>query len=327
MKHNFKSIIAAIFSGAVLLTSCEKATVFEPIGDGGQKIIKIQVYGGLAGGFDASNLAFSPSSTSEILEMKLEYVAPAVSNQDITATIEVDPAAVAAYNATQTSPLKQYLVLPANAYTFPKQTVTIKANQTISSSFQIEFNPSLIDGSKNYMIPVSITSISGATAGTVKAPGTGTAYFHFIGNPLAGSYNLTAGGRYNCSAVGDQGWAPQSGWVYPAALTIPANFSLAAIPATKFIAPVTPTITTVYVANLGAGTDRDYFLEVDPSVTTVTNVNVTLSAGFGASLSNIRWFQKTYDPANKRFILLWTYNNLSDGTGNDRIIYEVLTKP
>lgn len=325
MKHNFKSIIAAIFSGAVLLTSCDKPTVYEPIGDGGQKIIKIQVYGGLAGGFDASNLAFSPSSTSEILEMKLEYVAPAVSNQDITATVEVDPAAVAAYNATQTSPLKQYLVLPANAYTFPKQTVTIKANQTISSSFQIEFNPSLIDGSKNYMIPVTITSISGATAGTVKAPGTGTAYFHFIGNPLAGTYNLTTGGRYNGPA-GDQNWAPQAGWAYPAALTIPAGFTLAAIPSTKFIAPVTPTITTVYIANLGAGTDRDYFLEVDPSVTAITNINVTLTPSFDAGVSNVRWFQKTYDPVNKRFILLWTYNNLPAGGGSDRIIYEVLTK-
>ncbi|MEO7307434.1 MAG: hypothetical protein ABIR78_12720, partial [Ferruginibacter sp.] len=190
---------------------------------------------------------------------------------------------------------------------------------------QITFNPSLIDGSKNWMIPVTITSITGAPEGTVKAPGTGTAYFHFIGNPLAGTYNVT-GGRYNQPAVGDQGWAPQAGWVYPAALVIPGTYVFAAIPATKFLAPVTPTKTTVFIANLSAGTDRDYTFDVDPLVTVTTVVGVSLTPSFEAGISNIRWFQKTYDPVNKRFIMLWTYNNQPGGVGNDRIIYEVFTK-
>ncbi|MCY7420494.1 MAG: DUF1735 domain-containing protein [Chitinophagaceae bacterium] len=319
-------ITATVVSGLFFFASCKKAVVYEPIGDGGQKIIKIQTYGGLASGFDAANLAFNPSSTSETLNLNLEYVAGSVSSEDIKVVVEVDVAAVAAYNATQTDPLKKYLVLPASAYTFPTQTVIIPANQTVSSTFKIIFNPSMIDGSKNFMIPITIKSITGAVAGTVKAPGTGTAYFHFIGNPLAGSYALTAGGRYNCTVTGDQGWAPQPGWVYPMALAIPANYNFAAIPSPKFIAPVTPTKTRVYVANLGAGTDRDYTLEVDPAVTVITNINVTLTPSFEGGISNIRWFQKTYDPVNKRFILLWTYNNQPGGVGNDRIIYEVLTK-
>lgn len=326
MKKKLNIIIAPLIFGLLLFSSCDKARVTEPIGDGGQKIIKIQNYGGLANGFNATNLAFPPTSTSEILTLNLEFVGPAVSSTPITVTVAVDPAAVAAYNATQTDPTKQYLLLPANAYNFPTQTVTIPAGQTISTPFQIEFKPNMIDGSKNWMLPITITSITGAPAGTVKAPGTGTAYFHFIGNPLAGFYNLTAGARYNCSAVGDQGWAPQPGWAYPQALVIPANYSLATIPSPKFLAPVTPTKLLTYVANLGAGTDRDYTLEVDPAVTVITNVNVTLTPSFEAGISNIRWFQKTYDPVNKRFILLWTYNNQPGGVGNDRIIYEVLTK-
>lgn len=319
-------IIATVVTGLLFFSSCKKAIVYEPIGDGGQKIIKIQNYGGLASGFLASNLAFNPASTSETLDLNLEYVAGSVSGEDIKVVVEVDVAAVATYNATQTDPLKKYLVLPATAYTFPTQTVTIPANQTTSSTFKIIFNPSMIDGSKNFMIPITIKSITGAVAGTVKAPGTGTAYFHFIGNPLAGSYALTTGGRYNNGPTGDAGWAPQAGWVYPAALVIPGTYTFAAIPSPKFIAPLTPTKTTVYVANLGAGTNRDYTLEVDPSVTVVTNVNVTLTPTFEGGISNIRWFQKTYDPVNKRFILLWTYNNMPGGVGNDRIIYEVLTK-
>lgn len=323
---NKLNIVAGLAFGLLVFSACKKAIVAEPIGDGGQSIIKIQDYGGLASGFNASNLAYPPTSTSETIPMTLELVGPSVSNQNITVTVEVDVAAVATYNATQTDPLKKYLVLPTNAYTFPSQTVTILAGQTVSSPFNIVFNPSVIDGSKNWMIPVTIKTISGAPNGTAKAPGTGTAYFHFIGNPLAGTYNLTAGARYNCTVPGDQGWAPQVGWAYPAALVIPGNYATAAIPATKFIAPVSPTKTTVYVANLGAGTDRDYTFEVDPAVTTITNINVTLTPSFEGGISNIRWFQKTYDPVNKRFILLWTYNNQPGGVGSDRIIYEVLTK-
>ena len=68
-------IIATVVTGLLFFSSCKKAVVYEPIGDGGQKIIKIQNYGGLASGFLASNLAFNPASTSETLDLNLEYVA------------------------------------------------------------------------------------------------------------------------------------------------------------------------------------------------------------------------------------------------------------
>ncbi|MFN8251980.1 MAG: DUF1735 domain-containing protein [Ferruginibacter sp.] len=325
-KNYYNAIVPALLF-SVLFTGCEKIKEVEPLADKGQKIISFQNYGGVGENFGNSGLAFSPSSTSEIVDLNLLYSTDNVSTGDIELTVGADLSVVTAYNATQTDPLKKYLPLNSSAYIFPDQTVKIKAGQTISETFHIEFNPSQIDGSKNFMIPLVIKSIKGAPAGVKAAPGTGTAYFHFIGNPLAGTYNLTTGARYNCGVTGDQGWAPQTGWAYPAALTIPGTFTTAAIPSSKFLAPVTPTVTTVYVANLGAGTDRDYFFTVDPSVTSITNIQVDLTASFANGISNIRWFQKTYDPTNKRFILLWTYNNLAGGAGNDRIVYEVLTKP
>jgi hypothetical protein len=146
-----------------------------------------------------------------------------------------------------------------------------------------------------------------------------------IKNPYSGTYTLTAGSRYNCSATGDQNWAPQAGWAYPAALVIPANYGAAAIPTTKDAETLNATTIKIYVANLGAGTDRDYSISVT-NPTATANVNVDLTPSFAGGISNIRWSQKTYDPVNKRFILLWTYNNQPGGVGNDRIIYEVLTK-
>jgi hypothetical protein len=322
---HFKKIALFALAGAVVLGSCKKVETVEPLGDKGQKVIRFLTYGGFGDNFANSGFAFSPTSTSEIVDLNIEYITPNVSNEDIKVTVAPDPAAVTAYNATQTSPLKQYNLLNPSAYTFASQTVLIKAGQTVSEPFHIEFNPSQIDGSKNWMIPVAIKSITGAPADVKAAAGTGIAYFHFIGNPLAGTYTCVAT-RYNSTVPGDQGWAPQAGWAYPQALVIPAIFATVAVPASKFLAPVTPTVTTTYVANLGAGTDRDYFFTVDPAVTTSGDAGVDLTPSFANGISNIRWFQKTYDPVAKRFILLWTYNNQPGGAGSDRIVYEVLTK-
>jgi hypothetical protein len=314
---NALQALTFLLVSVLFFSSCKKVETAEPIGEGGQKIVKFVTYGGYDVNFGNSNLSFSPSSTSEILDLNVEYTAPSVADQDITVEISVDLAALTSYNALQTDPAKKYFILPAAAYTFPTTTVKIKAGQTLSDVFPVEFNPSVIDGSKNFMLPISITKISGAPSDAKKAPGTGTAYFHFIGNPLAGNYSVV-GTRYNCSATGDQGWNPPA--------PIPANFATAAIPTSKFLAPVNPTVTTVYAANLGAGTNRDYSFTIDPTVTTTTDIGVSLTPSFAAGLANVRWFTKTYNPTTKTITLLWTYNNLADGTGNDRIISEVMTK-
>jgi Domain of unknown function (DUF1735) len=314
---NFKKIAAATLLSIAIFTGCKKVETPDPLGDKGQKIIRFLTYGGYGDNFGNSGFAFAPTSTSEIIDLNIEYLTSKVADQDILVTVSPDPGAVTAYNATQTSPLKQFNVLNASAYKFVSQTVKIKAGQTVSEDFHIEFDPSQIDGSKNWMIPIAIKTISGAPADVKAASGTGIAYFHFIGNPLAGTYNVV-GTRYNCSATGDQGYAGGP---------IPANFAPAAIPTSKFLAPVTPTVTTTYVANLSAGTDRDYFFTIDPAVTTTTVIGVDFTPSFANGISNIRFITKTYDPATKKITLLWTYNNQPGGVGNDRIISEVMTKP
>jgi Domain of unknown function (DUF1735) len=314
---NLKTALPVLFFTGAIFSSCKKAdNAVDPLGDKGQKTISFQTYGGTGVNFGNSGLAYSPTSTSEKVELNLLFSTDKVAEQDISVVVEVDPAIVTTYNQTQTDPLKKYLVLNASAYKFPSQTVMIKAGQSLSETFEVEFNPSQIDGSKNYMLPLVIKSIKGAAADVKAAAGTGTAYFHFIGNPLAGTYTVV-GTRYNCTVTGDQGYSGGP---------IPANFATAAIPASKFLAPVTPTITTTYVANLGAGTDRDYFFTIDPAVTTTGSISVDLTPSFANGISNIRFLTKTYDPVAKKITLLWTYNNQPGGVGNDRIISEVMTK-
>jgi hypothetical protein len=314
---NLKTVLPVLLFTGAIFSSCKKAVnAVDPLGDKGQKIISFQTYGGTGVNFGNSGLAFSPSSTSEIVELNLLFSTDKVAEQDISVTVEVDPALVAAYNLTQTEPLKKFLVLNTSAYKFPSQAVLIKAGQSLSETFEVEFDPSQIDGSKNFMLPLVIKSIKGAAADVKAASGTGTAYFHFIGNPLAGTYNVV-GTRYNCTVTGDQGYNGGP---------IPATFVTAAVPTSKFLAPVTPTITSTYIANLGTGTNRDYFFTIDPAVTTTGNIMVDLTPSFANGVSNIRFLTKTYDPVAKKITLLWTYNNQPGGVGNDRIISEVMTK-
>lgn len=229
---NFKAI-AALALGAILFASCEKAVTYDPIGSQGQQIIKFVKYGGYSTNFANSNLAFNSASTSEMLPLNLELDAESVLDVDITCVVGVDAAALATYNATQTDPTKRYLLLPGTAYTFPDKTVKIKAGQSISEAFSIEFNPSMIDGSKNLMLPITIKSITGAPGAIVKSPQTSTVYFHFIGNYLAGNYSW----RYRRWQSDDTTTVPLQ--------DIVTTSSLAALAATKLMTRETYTETFV----------------------------------------------------------------------------------
>lgn len=314
--HYFKQLLVGV-SASVLLFSCEKAKEVQLLDGDAQRYIKFVDYGGWGKNFGNSALALDATASSEFIEIQVELVGDKVSKTDTKVRVEVDPAAVAAFNATKTDPLDKYELLPPSGYTFAPVTFTIPAGESMSDILEIEFHPDMIDGSINTMLPLSIKTITGAPEGTIPGPNTGTAFFHFIGNPLAGNYSVV-GTRYNATPVGDQNW----NGVDP----IPPTFTTAAIPSPKFLAPITPKISMTYIANLGAGTDRDYYFDVDATITTEHEIDVTFTPSFTAGISNVRWFKKTYNPTTKKITLLWSYNNLAGGAGNDRIISEVLTK-
>ncbi len=88
----------------------------------------------------------TPTSTE--YEVRLTHS----SNSDVTVNLGVNDAAVA----------NGYELLPASAYTLSATSLTIPAGER-SASFTIEFNdPNAIDADKDYMLPVSITSVDGA---------------------------------------------------------------------------------------------------------------------------------------------------------------------
>ena len=156
------------------------------------------------------------------------------------------------------------------------------------------------------MLPISITDASGKSLTSNQ----NTIYFHIIGNPLAGPYNV-AGTRYNYT--GSIGYAGGP---------IPAGYgSTATSPSPKFGAPLSPTVFTLDYANLGPN-GYQYVVTYNP---TTSQITVAPNAALAAGVSNFTIFVQTYNPATKTIHILSSYNNGANGSGSDRIIDETFT--
>jgi len=107
-----------------------------------------------------------------------------VRNQELKVTLGVDQNAFDAYNADPNNTTK-YEMMPDSLYSFTTTEVTIPSGLRIAKD-SIIFYPSKVDPSKNYMLPISITDASGLNI----SGNFGTIYYHLIGNPIAGSYEV-----------------------------------------------------------------------------------------------------------------------------------------
>jgi len=309
MKQNliFKNLIAIVLAGSTMfLASCVKNRNSGAV-DFSQLSPIVQITEGGMAKYSSQSLLFPASDLSDTAYFTLNYAATNVAPSDITVTLAYDAAALAAYNAA--NPTAINAKFPDSIYRFTQTSVVIKAGQNYSAPVKLTVYPYKVDPSKNYMFPISITD-----AGGNKISGNfGTIYYHFIGNPLAGTYN-NVGTRYNYTGV-----VGYTGGAIP-----PATAGTAACGTPKVLAPLSSVVTTTYYANLGAGTDRDYFFSYEPAVS-LTNVGVDFTQSFKDGISNIGIFIHTYDPVLKKIHILSTYNNLPGAAGNDRIVEETMT--
>lgn len=167
-----------------------------------------------------------------------------------TITVAPDFTQVTSYNAAY--PAVVYLPMPAAAFVFPSQTVTIPAGKT-EAIVKVVFYKHLLDVSKSYMLPLSITS----APGLIVSGNFGTHFYHFIGNPLAGSYNHDYSRYNNTDATG-----PKHGTSF--------------VGKTSIFSPVNPNqieVTSAYYT----GTVR-YEVTFDSNAGIYTNFKVSLNA-------------------------------------------------
>lgn len=313
MKYlQFTKQFAGILVAAMLFTSCDKVKEGEEVQDKGPDWIKISGYGGIDANYGSAALVFDPTSTSETVEFQSEYIGKKVFEQDVTVTIGVDESKIDDINSTLSNPLDQYSILPTTMYNLGTTTAVIKAGQVFSDYFDITFNPSLFDPAVNYMLPITITSVTGAPAGVTGASKSGTAYFHIIGNPLAGTYHAV-GYVYHPSVPRDVDEIKDLLPLTSATLEVPLGDLGGSGYYAAFTTDLTTNKVTITAAPGAAGAPYTQFDSGLPS----TFPGYTPAWPGSAECNNI------YDPATKSFKVRYGYLNAASGW---RVSEEILTK-
>jgi Domain of unknown function (DUF1735) len=309
-----KKIIFPLITLVAFATSCLKDSTIKDGFDNPVTPATVLIQDGGLDNFTKAAIVAAGQVNPIVLDFNVQYanVDAVPLATDLKVTCFIDDSKRIAYNTNAAaSGGYVYDLLPDSCFSFVNKSATIPAGKNIAG-LSLTILPNKVDASKLYMLPIAIKDAQGK----VLAANFSTIYFHIIGNPLAGTYSVV-GTRYNCSVAGDQSYSGGP---------IPSNFAPAAIPSPKVLGPVSPTVTSTYVANLSAGTNRDYYFDINPAATTLQNIDVTFTQSFADGISNIRFLTKTYDPVTKKITLLWTYNNQPGGVGSDRIISEIMTK-
>jgi hypothetical protein len=182
-RHNFNKLLTVFGILFVLsLSSCVKNYRANETDLNDLKPTANIVEGGLYQ-FSTQALLFPGSDDVDTATFHVNYAAVSVAPANEVFTLAVDPAAITNYNTSGGG--LQYEILPDSCYSFTATSVTVAKGQTYSDAIPVIFYPSKIDGQKNYMLPISLTN---APAGITISSNIGTLYYHFIGNPIAGSY-------------------------------------------------------------------------------------------------------------------------------------------
>ena len=185
----FKTAIFSISALAmIVISSCTKPlpgrTDFTTVN---QEFVILQQ----SGFANFASTAFNRGSDTIRLNVIVELASSANPSASTTVNIKFDPAAIAIYNTA--SPLPGYIPFPAANFKLLSTTLTIPAGQHYAQT-TLEVYTKGLDPALSYMAPISIVDASGKNlSGNLN-----TAYFHTIGNPLAGIYQWL-GQRWNSS--------------------------------------------------------------------------------------------------------------------------------
>lgn len=181
-RHNFNKL--STFFGilfVLILSSCVKNYRANETDLNDLKPTVNIVEGGLYQ-FSAQALLFPSADLTDTATFHVNYAAVSVAPVDEVFAIAIDPAALTTYNTTGGV---QYEMLPDSCFSFTATSATVSKGQTYSNPIPFIVYPNKIDPTHNYMLPISIKQ---APAGITISSNISTVYFHFIGNPIAGTY-------------------------------------------------------------------------------------------------------------------------------------------
>ena len=167
MKKISLSLLALIMLSLSACLKDKPAVDFSTVGT----IIEIlPVNGGGLENFAGAKLNFDATETMDSAAIVLNIASPKPLNKPLTIGMALNDALRSSYNVANNS---QYDALPDSVFSFPVTTGTIAAGQRLDT-LRVYFNPSKIDTTKNYMLPVSIKDAQGENI----SGNFGTIYFH-----------------------------------------------------------------------------------------------------------------------------------------------------
>jgi hypothetical protein len=273
-------------------------------------------------GSDAANLnsyfmELRVDSSGAAIDSVTINVAGTLIANDVTVNLGTDANAFSNFNAANGDTL---LMLPANTYTITTPQVTIKAN-TRNVIAYIKFNTTLIDFTKTYYLPLSITSVAGAgLSGNGISANYGTVLYALVpGNKYMGLYQSVGARLFNGFTFGindakylfDLSGICAYQHQFPTAYGAPSKF-----------------LPNLVVANcadqtiyLSIGQQMDLHINPLTDSVKVTDDNVYY---FGVELYNLVSGPSYYDEANHTFHL--SYGYVDPYSGDSATISETLTR-
>ena len=291
------------FIAMLALTSCLKKDAMNIDPDNTTaNIVELQFIDGGSGTtinsglqyFSGGALVYPSSHLRDTADYNISFAGKTTLSKDLTVTIAVDPSKALDNLANDSI---KYVLMPDSLYKIVSTTATIKAGEKIAH-MQIIFFPSKVNPAISYMLPIVIKDAQDQTISSNFS----TIYFHFIGNPLAGSYTAT-GYLYHPSS--------------------PRSFSrVRTLPAVN---------ATTLVTELGDLGGSGYFVEISVpnpfNTTSVQNVTIAVHSGsspdpvltwpgglpssnpgYTAAWSGSSQCNNTYDPATQTFYLRYGYS-------------------
>ena len=179
MKIDMKKIIIIITPILLLfLTGCLKDTPLNDFASTAKPILELP-YHGLEG--VAKDAVLTAGQVDPIvIPIVVNLASKDPLTTDINFTLAIDDALRGEYNATGGV---QYDPLPDSTYSFAVTAGTINAGKRLDTLYLTVY-PDKVDPTVNYMLPIKISDAPGVTV----SGNFGVAYFHMIGNPIAGNY-------------------------------------------------------------------------------------------------------------------------------------------
>jgi hypothetical protein len=179
---NMKRIFGSIAIVSLALTGCLKD---KPNNDFTSISAVLEMpYQGLEY-FGSDGIVTAGKTSPIVIPFTVNLASVNTMSSDITYTVGVDDSKRTAYNANAANPIVDYVALPAALYTISRTSGTIKAGKRLDTLYLTIGDPTQVDPSKDFMIPITLKT---ASNGITISGNFATAYFHIIGNPLAGKY-------------------------------------------------------------------------------------------------------------------------------------------